>query len=231
MAYLPGSRVTDERRKDKIVTDQRIRVMIVDDHNMVRSSLAMFLDSYSDIALIGQATNGQQAVQMCREHAPDVVLMDLIMPVMDGVDAIREILREQPEIRILALTSFKVDDLVYRAMEAGAAGYLLKDDTTEELVEAIRDAYAGKTVISPDAMQALLNTHQRASSQDALTRLTDREIVVLRLLSQGLTNRQIADDLSLSPATVKFHVSSILSKLNASSRTEAVAIALQRKLI
>lgn len=207
-----------------------IRIIITDDHNMVRNSLATFLNSYEDIELLAQATNGQEAVKLCDELQPDVVLMDLIMPVMDGVEAIEIILTQHPKTRIIALTSFKENDLVLRALQAGAAGYLLKDDTTEELVEAIRDAYAGKTVITPEAMQALLQAKAPPPSP-RIQRLTEREIEILKHLVQGDTNRQIADRLHLSPATIKFHVSSILSKLNASSRTEAVAIAIQNNLI
>lgn len=206
-----------------------IRIVIVDDHNMIRSSLASFLDSYEDIDLIGQANNGQRAVDLCFELKPDVVLMDLIMPVMNGVEAIKAILEQLPQTRIIALTSFKEDDLVFQALDAGASGYLLKDDTTEELIEAIRSIHAGRTIISPEAMTALLHARQKQTT--LVSHLSDRELEILTLLVEGLTNRQIANQKSISLATVKFHVSSILSKLNASSRTEAVAIALQNKLV
>lgn len=206
-----------------------IRIVLADDHNMVRTSLATFLDSYPDLDLIGQATNGREAVDLCLQLEPDVVLMDLFMPEMNGVEAIRAILKANSSIKVLALTSFKEDNLVYDALQAGAVGYLLKDDTTDELTAAIRDVHAGKTVISPEAMQALLMTKSAESVPEF--KLTPRETEILSFMVQGLTNRQIALELDLSPSTVKFHVSSVLSKLNAASRTEAVAIAIQHKLI
>jgi NarL family two-component system response regulator LiaR len=209
--------------------DTPIRILLVDDHSMVRASLAAFLDSYDDLDVIGEAQNGAIAVQQCQDLRPDVVLMDLIMPEMNGVEATQAIRRDYPEIRILALTSYKEDHLVHDALRAGASGFLLKDDSTEDLVEAVRDVYAGKTVMTPEAMQALLNT---PAPQEAFhARLTEREIDILDYLVRGLTNKQIAEKLTLSPATIKFHVSSILSKMNATSRTEAVAIALQEGLI
>ena len=206
-----------------------IRILLVDDHSMVRASLASFLDSFDDIDVVGQAHNGAAGVNACADLQPDVVLMDLIMPEMNGVEAITHIRQQQPQVRILALTSFKEDTLVHDALRAGASGFLLKDDSTDQLVEAVRDVYAGKTVMTPEAMRALLNTPR--PEDPAPSRLTERETEILKYLVQGLTNKQIADKLTLSIATIKFHVSSILAKLNATSRTEAVAIALQEGII
>jgi two-component system, NarL family, response regulator LiaR len=208
-----------------------IRIVIVDDHNMVRSSLATFLDSFEDLEIVGQATSGLEAVTLCDTVKPDVVLMDLKMPEMNGVEAIRMILQQETARAVIALTSFREDDLVLEALQAGAIGYLLKDDTTDELVEAIRDAHAGKPVITMETIQALLRTKARADHHTRHFRLTEREQQILHFMVDGLTNRQIASKLTLSPATIKFHVSSILSKLNAASRTEAVAIAMQHNLI
>ncbi len=203
-----------------------IRVLIADDHTMVRNSLAMFLASYPDLELVGQAADGAAAVALCLEARPDVVLMDIQMPEVNGIEATRRILDTLPNTRIIALTSFKDDDLVQQMIGAGAVGYLVKADTTDELVEAIRDAYAGKIAITPEIFQKIVKSKPAESG----FRLTDRESEILTFIVHGLTNRQIAEKLSLSPATIKFHVSSILAKLNAVSRAEAAAIAIEHNL-
>jgi len=195
---------------------------------MVRSGLSMFLNSVDDFELIGEAANGEEAVTQATALQPDVILMDLMMPVKNGVQAIGEITQRYPHIRIIALTSFKDDDLVFAALRAGAASYILKDATTEALAQAVRDAVEGRVTLAPEALQALLRAteHSRPRAD-----LTEREVEILRLMTQGLTNNQIADALTLARSTVKFHVSNILSKLGAVTRTEAVALAVQQKLV
>ncbi len=206
-----------------------IRVLIADDHTIVREGLATLLEAFPDLTLAGEAANGQEAVQLYSELNPDVVLMDLMMPVMDGVTAIREILKDHPDSCILALTSFVENEMVQTALEAGAFGYLLKNISASELAEAIRAAKAGKSSLAPEAAQALIKA---ATAPPPLGHdLTPRELEVLELLVKGLTNAQIAYQLTISASTVKNHISNILPKLNASSRTEAVALALKHKII
>ncbi len=211
--------------------DTQIRVMIVDDQYIVRSGLATFVSIQPDFALVGEAKDGEEAVRLCATLQPDVILMDLIMPHMNGVEATEAILSRQPQIKILALTSFKETELVQGILRAGATGYLLKDVTAAELADAIRNVYAGRTALAPEAMQALLEVrtvHQPSTiGQD----LTEREHDVLVLMVQGLSNPQIAEKLIVSLSTIKFHVSSILGKLQASTRAEAVRIAMQHKLV
>lgn len=206
-----------------------IRVMIVDDHAVVRSGLSAFLVVFDDLELVAEASSGEEAVRLCSQRSPDVVLMDLVMPGMDGAVATRTIREACPNIQVVALTSFREEELVQGALEAGAISYLLKNVTADELADAIRAAYAGKPTLSPEATQALIRvaTHPPKPDFD----LTPRELEVLALMAQGLTNPEIADELVVSRSTVKFHVSSILSKLNADSRTEAVALALQQNLV
>lgn len=207
----------------------RIRVLIVDDHAMVRSGLEAFLLAYDDLMLVGEAADGAEAVSKCTTLNPDVVLMDLVMPEMDGVDAIRVIRERVPEIQVIALTSFPEDEWVHSALQAGAIGYLLKDVSAEQLAEAIRSAYAGRPTLGPDAARALMRaaTEPPAPGRD----LTARELSVLSLMAQGLSNPEIAAQLMVSRSTVKFYASSILSKLGATSRTEAVALAIKHHLV
>ena len=210
--------------------DKLIRIMLVDDHAVVRSGLATFLMACDDMELVGDASSGEQAVRLCPQAKPDVVLMDLVMPGMDGVTATRLIREACPDIQVIALTSFKEQELVQGALRAGAIGYLLKDVTAEELANAIRAAYAGKPTLAPEAAQALIRSALTPAVKVGFD-LTEREREVLALLSEGLSNNAIAKRLVVSSSTAKFHVSSILSKLGASSRTEAVAIALQNNLV
>lgn len=209
-----------------------IRVMLVDDHAVVRSGLGAFLLAFDDLELVGEASSGSDAVAKCRFFRPDVVLMDLVMPGMDGATATRAIRQECPNIRVIALTSFKEDDLVQGALAAGAIGYLLKNITADELAAAIRAAHAGRPTLAPEAAQALIHASIAAHEPPKLGfDLTEREREVLALMVGGLTNPEIADKLIVSRSTVKFHVSSILSKLEAASRTEAVALAVQNKIV
>jgi two-component system, NarL family, response regulator LiaR len=206
-----------------------IRVMLVDDHAVVRSGLSAFLLAFDDLELVGEAPNGREALRVCAEVSPDVILMDLVMPDMDGAATTKAIRAQFPDIQVIALTSFPEDDLVKGALQAGAIGYLLKNVSADDLARAIRAAKAGKPTLSPEAQQALI--HAATTPQPKGVDLTDREHDVLNLMVEGISNPEIAERLIVSRATVKFHISSILSKLDASSRTEAVAIALQQKLL
>jgi two-component system, NarL family, response regulator LiaR len=206
-----------------------IRVMVVDDHAVVRSGLKAFLMVFDDLELVGEASSGQEAIQIAERVSPDVILMDLIMSDMDGAATTRAIRSRWASIQIVALTSFREDDLVKSALQAGAIGYLLKNVGADELAEAIRSAHAGRPVLSPEAAQVLI--HASLQTDQPRYDLTEREREVLGLLVKGLSNNDIADRLVVSRSTVKFHVSSILSKLGVSSRTEAVALALNNKII
>ncbi len=209
----------------------KIRVMIVDDHNVVRSGLSAFLLAFDDLDMVGEASGGAEAVEKCAELQPHVVLMDLIMPGMDGVEATRQIRSRFPNVQVVALTSFKDDDLVQRVVKAGAIGYLLKNTTAGELASAIRNAHNGQPALSPEATQALVRAARGTSFQSAGSDLTQREREVLSLMIKGMSNVEIAERLVISPSTAKFHVSSVLAKLGVASRTEAVALALKSKLM
>jgi two-component system, NarL family, response regulator LiaR len=210
-------------------TSQTIKVMLVDDHNVVRSGLATFLRAYDDLELVGEARNGLEAVNLCRQKKPEVILMDLMMPEMDGIAATRAILQDSPEIKIIAMTSFEEEELVQGVLAAGAISYLLKNVTADELVTAIRAASAGKSTLSPEAAQALI--HATRPEAHPWSDLTEREMEVLNLVVQGKSNQQIAEAMFLSLATVKAHVGNILSKLQVSSRAEAIAYAIKHKIV
>jgi len=208
---------------------QTIRVMLVDDHNVVRSGLATFLRAYDDLELVAEAKNGLEAVKLCNEKQPDVILMDLMMPEIDGIAATRAILADHAEIKIIAMTSFEEEELVQGVLAAGAISYLIKNVTSDELAKAIRDAFEGKSTLSPEAARVLI--HATRPTKQPLFELTEREQEVLNLVVQGLSNQQIADTLVISLATVKAHISNILSKLQVSSRAEAIAYAIKHKLV
>ena len=210
-------------------TSQTIKVMLVDDHTVVRSGLATFLKAYDDLELVGEAKNGLEAVHRCHQKQPDVILMDLMMPEMDGIAATRAILADHPDIKIIAMTSFEEEALVQGVLSAGAMGYLLKNVTADDLAKAIRDAVSGRSTLSPEAATALIHA-TRLTKQPAFD-LTEREREVLNLVVQGQSNQQIADAMVISIATVKAHISSILSKLQVSSRAEAIAYALKHKIV
>ncbi len=206
-----------------------IRVMVVDDHPMVRLGLSTFLKVYDDLELVGEADDGEAALELCGKVSPDVVLMDMVMPSMDGVAATRAIRQQFPGAQVIALTSFKEDGLVEKALQAGAIGYLLKDVSADKLVAAIRAAYKGRATLSPEATQVLVEAANKppVPGHD----LTKREWAVLALMVEGLNNTQIAHRLGISSSTVKTHVSAILSKFGVESRTEAAALALRHHLI
>jgi NarL family two-component system response regulator LiaR len=206
-----------------------IKVLLVDDHAVVRSGLGAVLLSYDDMTLVGEAGNGEEAIHFCEGTKPDVVLMDLKMPVMDGVEATKAIRERWPNINVIALTSFKEKEMVEGALKAGAMSYLLKNVSADELVTAIRGAVAGQPRLSPEAAQVLIQDIKEPSVP--AFELTDREKEILNLMVEGLPNTAIAERLVVSQSTVKFHVSNVLSKLGVTSRTEAVALALKHHLV
>lgn len=206
-----------------------IRILIVDDHALVRSGLRNFLFAYEEMQVVGEASNGAEAVAFCASHPVDIVLMDMIMPVMDGSQATRRIIAQGSPAKIIILTSFHEQDLVEQALKAGATSYLLKNVTASELATAIQDASAGRSTLAPEATAALINATRQKPGVGF--DLTEREREVLQLLVYGDSNTQIAARLSISLATVKFHLKNIYSKLEAKSRVEAVTIALQHHLV
>jgi NarL family two-component system response regulator LiaR len=208
---------------------QPIRVMLVDDHAMVRRGLATFLMVFDDFELVGEAESGEAAVRLCAEVLPDVILMDLVMPNMDGATATRAIRQKYPQVQVLALTSFKEGGLIKTALESGAIGYLLKDVSADDLARAIRAAHARRATLSPEVAQSLVETANQPPAPGL--DLTEREREVLALMIEGLNNTQIAGRLTVSPSTVKSHVSNILSKLGVASRTEAVTLALRHHIV
>lgn len=206
-----------------------IRIMIVDDHKVVRSGLSAFLMVFDDLELVAEAGGGEEAIRHCAEHRPDVVLMDLMMPGMDGSETTQAIRSQFPTIQVIALTSFKEEALVQKALKAGALSYLLKNVSADALADAIRAAHAGRPTLAPEATAALI--HVATQPPKVEYDLTARELDVLKLMVQGMSNPKIAESLVVSRSTVKFHVSSILSKLQVNGRTEAVALALKEKLL
>lgn len=208
---------------------QPIRVMVVDDHPLVRAGLSAFLSAYDDLVLVAEASSGAETLRLCNINEPDVILMDLVMPDMDGIQTIREVHREHPAIQIIALTSYGQEELVKQALQAGVISYLFKNISANELAEAIRAAKAGKPTLAPEATRILINSSMRPVplGHD----LTQRELEVLTLMVEGLSNPEIAARLEVTRATVKNHISSILSKLGASSRTQAATLALQHHIV
>jgi NarL family two-component system response regulator LiaR len=209
----------------------QIRVLLVDDHTIVRKGLAALLGTRADMQVVGEASDGQEAVAQANTLRPDVILMDLVMPGLDGIDAIQQIIAHQPEMRILVLTSFATDDKVFPAIKAGALGYLLKDSSPDDLVQAIRQVHRGESSLHPliarKVLQELTHPSDRPPTVDPLTQ---RELEVLRLIGQGMGNRDIANRLTISDTTVRTHVSNILGKLHLASRTQAALYALREGL-
>jgi len=208
-----------------------IRVYITDDHQIVRRGIRQLLSTEAGIEVVGEASNGKEAIADMGKLKPDIVLMDLVMPVMDGIEAIHQIKANHPSIQILVLTSFATDDKVFPAIKAGALGYLIKDTSPEELVEAIRQVYKGEPTLHSSIAQKLLKEISHTSEQPASPDpLTEREVEVLKLIARGLSNQEIAETLVVSVATVYTHVSKILDKLHLASRTQAALYALREGL-
>ncbi|EFO79860.1 two component LuxR family transcriptional regulator [Oscillochloris trichoides DG-6] len=206
----------------------KIRIMLVDDHAVVRSGLGAFLSVNPDLELVGEAEDGEQAIVQAAIVKPDVILMDLMMPVMDGVAATAAIKKQHPGIQIIALTSFQEEELVQNVLKAGAIGYLMKNVSARELAAAIKAAKAGKPTLAPEATQALVHASQQAQETEVLT---ERERDVLKLLVEGLNNAEIAERLVVSLSTVKYHISNILMKLGVDNRVAAVTKAIQKKMV
>ena len=209
-----------------------VRVLVVDDHAIVRKGIRALLATEQSIQVVGEAANGSEAVALAQSLRPDVILMDIVMPEMDGLEAIRRITEQQPEIRILVLTSFAGVDMVLPAIKAGALGYLLKDSGPQELVQAIQQVHRGNSSLHPAIARKLLQEiSEPSSSGPDVGSLTEREVTVLKLVAQGFSNRDIANELTVSEATVRTHVSHILAKLDLSSRTQAALYALRRGIV
>jgi NarL family two-component system response regulator LiaR len=209
-----------------------IRILIVDDHVVVRQGLAAILTPRNGMEVVGEAANGREAVQLEQELSPDVIIMDLMMPVMGGLEATTAIKEQNPEARILVLTSFNEEEQANAIMGAGASGYLLKDSGADELMQAIRSIHSGHLIMSPKVMQAMTDAvHKPAAGSHPAFDLTQRELDVLQGIVDGLTNQGIAVKLGIGKTTVRSHVSSILVKLNVSNRTQAALVAQEHKLL
>lgn len=208
-----------------------IRIVLVDDHSRVHHGIAAVVESFDDLELVGHGSNGQEALQLCAEFAPDIVLMDVYMPVMDGVTATRQIRERFPAVKVLALSSFQDEESVRAMLDAGAVGYLVKSSSIDDLAPIIRAAHTGKLVFSPEVSAVLLSRADPAPKPDADYGLTAREMEILQLMAQGKNNNEIADALTISLSTAKFHVSSVIAKLRVSNRVEAVALALEKRLV
>lgn len=206
-----------------------IRILLVDDHALVRKGLSMVLAVYDDFKVVGEANDGDEAVRLCEGLRPNVVLMDLLMPKMDGVSATKIIKERWPQIQIIALTSFDEKEYVEGALKAGACGYLLKNVSAEELVRAIQGAAVGQPCLSPEAAQVLIEKVTKPEKLDF--NFTEREKKILELMVEGLSNNEIGERLVIGQATVKFHVGNVLSKLDVNSRTEAVILAIKQHLV
>jgi NarL family two-component system response regulator LiaR len=208
-----------------------IQVLIVDDHAIVRKGIRALLSTEADVDVIGEAENGRQAVALAKELQPDVVLMDLVMPEVDGIEATRQVTADRPGTRVLVLTSFAADDKVFPAIKAGALGYLLKDSGPEDLVKAIHQVHRGEPTLEPSIARKVLSELSHPPKKPLTPDpLTDREVEVLRLLAQGMSNREIAERLVITEMTVRTHVSNILGKLHLASRTQAALYALREGL-
>ena len=209
-----------------------IRVLIVDDHSVVRTGLRVFLDLQPDLEVVGEAADGSEGVAMARRLEPDVILMDLLMPNMDGITAIGRIKAERPETEIVTMTSFIEEEKVTAALEAGASGYVLKDAEAEEVAAAVRAAYAGEVHLDPAVARLLAQRMRtRKTSDDLAEPLTDREKDVLRLLGQGMSNKEIGATLFITERTARTYVSNILGKLGLASRTQAALYAVEHKMV
>jgi NarL family two-component system response regulator LiaR len=208
---------------------QPIRIVIVDDHDVVRQGLSVLIATFPDLELIGQASNGEDGIRLCVERQPDILLTDLAMPGTNGVAVIQAVHKQCPQTQIVALTNYQEEEMVYAALQAGAISYLMKNVSIDELANALRSAYRGRSTLAPEAAQTLVKMTSRPPTLGF--DLTEREREVLVLITQGLNNREIAHRLTISRSTVKNHVSNIFSKLSVSNRAEAVALAVQHNLV
>lgn len=206
-----------------------IKVLVVDDHPVVRDGLKNMFMVFDDLELIGEAESGDEALAFCQQHTPDVILMDILMPGMNGIQATRSILGQHPQVKIIVLTSYPKDDLVQESLEAGAIGYMLKNAQIDDLADSIRAAISGQPTLSPEATQALIRV--KTGPLTPGRNLSPRERDVLSLIAQGLNNDEIAERLVISPATARHHVSACLQKLGAKNRTEAAALAIKHGLV
>jgi DNA-binding NarL/FixJ family response regulator len=220
----------------------KIRVLLADDQDIIRTGLTIILNHQADIEVVGQAADGVEAVQLAHQLQPDVILMDIKMPHLNGIQATRQIMTAQPKTQIIILTTYDTDDWVFDGIRAGAVGYLLKDTSGDNLAEAVRGALRGESQMDPTVARKVLREFQHATTasgmmtppaqdEEPLEKLTDREEEILKLLAAGLSNKEIAQQLSLSEGTVKNHISAILAKLHANDRTQAVLTALKRGLV
>ncbi|MBL8117296.1 MAG: response regulator transcription factor [Anaerolineae bacterium] len=212
-----------------MTASQKIKVLVVDDHNMVRKGLIVLLENFDDFEVVGEAGDGKTGILLCQQYKPDVVLMDMIMPVMDGIEATSTIRELCPETQVVALTSFSDDATIQNALKAGAISYLMKNVSVDELALAVRKAHEGQPTLAPEATRALIAASRRPP--EVGHDLSEREREVLSLMVDGLNNREIAEVLTISNSTVKNHVSNIFAKLGTTSRTQAVALAVERKLV
>jgi NarL family two-component system response regulator LiaR len=211
---------------------EKITVMLIDDHRVVRQGLRDFLELQGDIEIVGEAASGEEGVQVARELLPDVVLMDLVMPGIDGVETTRRVKAASPSTRVIVLTSFADDDKVFPAIKAGAISYLLKDVSPEDLAHAIRAAQRNEAVLHPEVAAKLMQEFSAPRANEApVDQLTAREMDVLRLVAKGMSNKEIADKLIISEKTVKTHLSNILSKLHLADRTQVAIYALRQRLV
>ena len=211
------------------MTTDKIRVMVVDDHHMVRKGLIVLLENFEDFEVVGDAGDGQAGVMLVQRYKPDVVLMDMVMPGMDGVAATQLIRQSCPDTQVIALTSFSDDSTIQSALKAGAISYLMKNVSVDEVAQAVRKAHQGKSTLAPEATQALISATRRPP--EIGHDLSEREREVLSWLVEGLNNREIAERLMISNSTVKNHLSNIFSKMGTTSRTQAVALAVEHKIV
>ncbi|MEF2093438.1 response regulator transcription factor [Bacillus sp. CFBP9009] len=208
-----------------------IKVLFVDDHEMVRIGVSAYLSAQSDIGVIGEADNGLKAVELAMELRPDIILMDLVMPEMDGIEATKRIIEKWPEAKIIIVTSFLDDEKVYPALEAGATSYMLKTSKASEIARAVRSTFQGQSVLEPEVTGKMMEKLRRPKITQLHDQLTNREMEILLLMTQGKTNQEIADELYIALKTAKVHVSNILSKLAVQDRTQAVIYAFKHSLV